>query len=323
MNILVLGGTQFVGRAIVNELLTKGHQVSLFHRGKTGAGLFPECTHILGDRTEDIEKATTQTWDAVIDVSCYFPGQAEAATQLKAKRYVFISTISVYDLSNQIGPLSESAPLLAPQEGSEVTGANYGPMKVRCEDILSEAFGDDLTIIRPGIIFGPNDHTWRFPYWVSRLDACDNLIVPDQLDQPIQGIDAGDLAAFTVKCAVEQVSGVFNAVGPRITFGKMLETIRGLLNHDHRMVMASLDQLESIGLKPWFDLPLIYKTDDRWVTFNFDPAHAQEHGLQLRSFEETAKATLDWVRNTPAEAQGKYGMSRDRELEAMQQLRNA
>jgi 2'-hydroxyisoflavone reductase len=321
VKVLVLGGTQFVGRAIVHELLACNHEVSLFHRGKTGPDLFPNCQHILGDRTEDIEKVCDSEWDAVIDVSGYLPSQAKAATKIKTKHYTFVSTISVYDMEGLEGPLNEATRMHSPQEGDEVTPANYGPLKVRFEEILVEAFGDRLTVIRPGIIFGPHDPTGRFPYWVTRLDGCDNLLVPDQLDQPIQWIDSRDLASFAVSLTERKEVKIVNAVGGRVSFGEMLDEIRGLLNHGHHFVMASLQELEKANVKLWIDLPLIYKSDDRWVTFNFDPKRALELGLTLRPLVETCRDTLDWARNAPKEARGKYGMDRDRELEAMDAIR--
>ena len=163
MNVLVLGGTQFIGRAIVQELLNRRHSVTIFHRGKTNADLFPECQHILGDRNIDLAKADTQEWDEIIDVSCYYPDQARAAAKLRTKHFTFISTISVYDIKDAEVPLSENTKISEGVEGSEMTATTYGPLKVRCEEVLKEAFPENLAIVRPGIVFGPHDHTGRFP----------------------------------------------------------------------------------------------------------------------------------------------------------------
>ena len=164
MNILVLGGTQFIGKAIVEVLLRKGHQVAIFHRGKTGAGLFPECEHILGDRNTDLAKADTREWDAIIDVSCYYPDQARAAAKLRTKYFAFISTISVYNFETERLPMDEESEIVPGVEGNEISAATYGPLKVRCEEVYQEAFKGRLGIVRPGIVFGPYDPTNRFPY---------------------------------------------------------------------------------------------------------------------------------------------------------------
>jgi 2'-hydroxyisoflavone reductase len=315
---LVLGGTQFVGRAIVEALLDRGHEVVLFHRGKTGPDLFPNCRHILGDRTQDIGLVTAEEWDVVFDVSAYTPDQVRASAQIKTSRYLFISTISVYDTKGLTGPLTEATPLLGAQEGDVITGETYGPLKVRCEEILAEALGERLTVVRPGIVFGPYDPTGRFPYWVTRLDGCDRLLVPNTLDQPMQWIDSRDLANFSVHLVETSTRGTFNGVGPKSTFGEMLDGIRALLNHRHDFVLASREEITRAGLQLWVDLPLIFPTDEGRVTFNFDPAHALAAGLKLRSLADTAKDTLDWARNAPLAARGKYGMTREKELAAME-----
>lgn len=321
MNILVLGGTQFVGRAITEELLRKGHEVTLFHRGQTGKDLFPESHHLLGDRTDNIDLATEKEWDAIVDVSCYTNKQATAATKLKTKHYVFISTISVYNTENQEGPLTESTPLLEPIETDEITGETYGRLKVRCEEILTEAFGEKLAIIRPGIIFGPHDPTGRFPYWVQRFDSAMEVLMVDQLDQQIQWIDVRDLANFTVHITESQSHGTWNAVGPRTTMNELFDEIQKQVRRRAGYVLVKIDKLESIGLQPWSDLPLFHPENGKSRIFDFDPTAAIQAGLILRPMEETVAATLAWTREEPTKALGKYGMSREKELEAMDKVR--
>lgn len=321
MNILVLGGTQFVGRAITEELLRRGHSVTLFHRGQTGKDLFPECNHLLGDRTENINLATDQEWDAVVDVSCYLNKQATAATKLKTNHYVFISTISVYNTKDQEGPLNESTPLLEPIETEEITGETYGRLKVRCEEILTEAFGEKLAVIRPGIVFGPHDPTGRFPYWVQRFDSAMEVLMIDQLDQSIQWIDVRDLANFTAHITEAQSHGIWNAVGPRSTLGALFDEIQNQVRRKAGYVMVKFEGLEKIGLKYWTDLPLFAPSDDNWITFNVDSTTAVQAGLNLRSMEETVAATLAWTREEPTKALGKYGMNREKELAAMDKVR--
>jgi 2'-hydroxyisoflavone reductase len=321
MNILVLGGTQFVGRAITEELLRRGHQVTLFHRGQTGRDLFPECNHLLGDRTDNIDLATPQEWDAVVDVSCYTNKQATASTNLKTKHYVFISTISVYNIEGEEGPLNESTKLLEPIETEEVTGETYGRLKVRCEQILSEAFGEKLAIIRPGIVFGPHDPTGRFPYWVQRFDNAMEVLMIDQLEQPIQWIDVRDLANFAAHITESRSHGTWNAVGPKSTLNDLFNEIQTQVRRKAGYLKVKFDKLESIGLKPWSDLPLFYKYEQKLPIFDVDSTPAIQAGLNLRSMEETVSATLAWTREEPTKALGKYGMSREKELEAMDKVR--
>ena len=322
MNIVVLGGTQFVGRAIVDQLLTNDHQVTLFHRGKTNPGLFPTCKHILGDRVADIEKAKETHWDAVLDVSGYLPSQLVASAQLKTDFYAFISTISIYDTEGIEGPFDEQTRQFAEgdMEATEVTGANYGPLKVTCERIVREAFPNNHAMIRPGIIIGPHDHTGRFPYWVARLDQFDEVLVPNTFEERFQGIDARDLAAFTVSITEQKQTGFWNAVGPRVSFGEVLDEIRRQTQREHNLVVASIEDLEKVDVKLWQDLPVTLPPDSQ--TFNYDPAKAQSVGLNLRPIAETIADTLAWIRAEGIDGLGKYGMTRDREVEAILRLKS-
>ena len=322
MNVLVLGGTQFIGRAIVQELLNRKHSVTIFHRGKTGADLFPECDHILGDRNTDLALCDTRVWDSIVDVSCYTPDQARSAAKLKTKHFTFISTISVYDLESAEVPLTEKTKISEGQEGTEVTGESYGPMKVRCEEILAEAFPDRCGIVRPGIVFGPHDHTGRFPYWISRLDQFDEVLIPEVLNQPLQWVNVFDLAEFTVKVAEDRLSGIWNAIRPGISLGAMFDEIRQQVGRKHELLLASMPELIEHEVKPWADLPLIFPDDKRHSIFKFDPKHAERAGLQHRSVSKTVQATLDWCRTEEFAANFKGGMSREKEVEVMRKLKS-
>lgn len=321
MNVLVLGGTQFIGRAIVQELLNRKYDVTIFHRGKTGADLFPECDHILGDRNTDLALADTQEWDEIIDVSCYTPDQARAAAKLRTEHYTFISTISVYDIDGAELPLTEETKISAGEEGTEVTSTSYGPMKVRCEEILAEAFPGALGVIRPGIVFGPHDHTGRFPYWISRLDQFDDVLVPDVLNQPMQWVHVMDLAEFTVHIAENQMSGIWNAIRPSISFGALLDEIRMQVGRKHELLLASVEELSEHEVKPWSDLPLVFPDDSRLPMFQFDPKHAERAGLKHRSVTKTVETTLKWCRTEEFAANFKGGMPREREVEVLTKLK--
>lgn len=313
MKVLVLGGTQFVGRAIVEALVAQNHEVSLIHRGKTGADLFTNCKHFLADRNESLGGAESTDWDAVIDVSCYLPKQARLTADLKTNRYIFISTISTYNMEDLEGPLTEETPLLPAEEGEEVTPASYGPLKVRCEEILAEAFGEKLSILRPGIIFGPYDPTGRYPYWVSRILQYETILVPDLLDLRMQWIDVRDLANFTVGQLNETQAAIYNLVGPRAPFQELLDELIKQVGETRNLLIVEADKLEAKEVKLWIDLPIFYRPDKGNTTFNFDPAKAVSAGLTLRSLEETTRGTLDWLKANPESAKGKYGMTRERE----------
>lgn len=320
MNTLVLGGTQFVGRAIVEELLARGHQVTLFHRGKTNPDLFPECRHILGDRTSDIALVKGTKWDSVIDVSGYLPSQLVASTGIETDFYTFISTISIYDTDSVEGPHNEQSPQFAEgaMDAETVTGENYGPLKVTCERLVRDAFPTSHAIIRPGIIIGPHDHTGRFPYWVARLDQYDEVLVPDSFDVNFQGIDARDLAAFVVAQTEKRAVGAWNGVGERTTFGGVIDEIRRQTGREHKLVVASAEELEKVGVQLWVDLPITVAAGT--AIFDYDPAFAVSAGLILRPLSETISDTLSWIRESGSDGLGKYGMTRERELEAISKL---
>jgi 2'-hydroxyisoflavone reductase len=321
MNVLVLGGTQFIGRAIVQELLNRKHAVTIFHRGKTGADLFPECAHILGDRNTDLALCDTQEWDCIVDVSCYLPDQARNATKLRTKHFTFISTISVYDLEGVEVPLTEMTKISEGQEGTEVTGTSYGPMKVRCEEILQEAFADRFGIVRPGIVFGPHDHTGRFPYWVSRLDQYEEVLMPDMLNQPLQWVHVADLAEFTVHVSEDRLVGTWNAIRPGTSFGAVIDEIRQQVGKKHELILASAEELTENEVGFWADLPLVFPDDKRHPIFKFDPKHAERAGLKHRSVSKTVQTTLEWCRTEEFAANFKGGMTREKELEVLAKLK--
>ena len=231
MRILMIGGTAFVGRHIAAAAIESGHDVTLFHRGKTGLELFPHATHLTGDRDDDLSALADGTWDATVDVCAYFPRQVRSlATALRGRggRYVFISSVSAY--SPSVPPnYDESAPLadVGDLEATEVTDENYGGLKVACEQVSTELFGPDTTIIRPTYVIGPYDRSYRFTWWVDRLARGGTVLAPGDPDDPIQLIDARDQAAFTVSLLERSITGTFHTVSPAppFGFGQMLETI--------------------------------------------------------------------------------------------------
>lgn len=216
MQVLVLGGTSFVGRAIVEDLLARGHTPTLFNRGLTGADLFPGVARLVGDRdSEDYAALAGHRWEAVVDVTAYQPRHVEQAVAALGShgRYVFISTGMVYDHDAADGAITEASPRLAPHVDDEVLDDEaYGPLKVACEDALLAHFGDRLSVVRPGWVVGPHEPTDRLTYWVRNAARGHAIAVPERLDRPVQLIDVRDVARLVTILLERDLPGAFNAV---------------------------------------------------------------------------------------------------------------
>jgi 2'-hydroxyisoflavone reductase len=231
MRILIIGGTAFVGRHITQAALDAGHEVTLFHRGQTGADLFSQATHLTGDRNLDLSALAGRRFDATIDVCGFFPRQVRslaAALDGRGGRYVFISSMSAY--SDAVPRYyDESAPLaeISDPDATEITVENYGGLKVACERASTELFGPDTTIIRPTYVIGPYDPSYRFNYWVDRLATGGTVLAPGDPDDPIQVIDARDQASWIVSLLDRSITGTFHTPSPAppFGFGQMLAEI--------------------------------------------------------------------------------------------------
>jgi 2'-hydroxyisoflavone reductase len=295
MELLVLGGTSFVGRAIVADALDQGAAVTLFNRGKTGADLFPDARHVHGDRsTGDYAALAEGAWDAVVDVCGYIPRhvqQAADALDGRIGRYVFISTGSVYDRSAAPDP-TEDAARLAPERGTEeITDETYGPLKVACEDDVLSRFGDRATIVRPGIVGGPYDPTDRFTYWVRRAARGGRVALPGRPDQPIQVVASRDHARLVVQLAVDDRGGIYNAVGPAesTTLAELIKACAAAAGTDVEVVPVPAD-----GVAPGFPLVL---PDPSWdIMFRRSAERARAAGLPATPLATTAGEVLAWDR---------------------------
>ncbi|MFF4648598.1 NAD-dependent epimerase/dehydratase family protein [Streptomyces sp. NPDC001380] len=232
MRTLIIGGTRFVGRALTEAALAAGHDVTLLHRGRTGPGLFPEAEHLLADRDGDLSVLAGRSWDATVDVTAYRPAQvralAAALPAARAGRYVLVSSTAVYDAPAAPG-FTEDSPLraLAPGASREtVDSGTYGPLKALCEEAARELYGPETLVVRPTYVIGPHDHTDRFTHWVRRIARGGEVLAPGRPEDPVQLVDARDLAAWTVAMA-ERSGGTFHAVhpAPPFTFGDMLGVI--------------------------------------------------------------------------------------------------
>ena len=330
MRILILGGTQFVGRAVAEAALAGGDRVTLFHRGRTNPDAVPGAVHVLGDRDGELGALADGVWDAVIDTSGYVPRvvrQSAEALHGRAGRYLFVSSISVYAVPLAAG-FDEASPLAALEDPDteQVTGATYGGLKVACERVVREAWGDAATIVRPGLVAGPNDPTDRFGYWVRRLAAGGEVLAPAPAVAPVQVIDVRDLAVWMRRLLDATIPGPVHAVGPALPLrlGELLETCRRVSGSDAHVTWAAPEWLVAQGVEPWTELPL-------WIPgpavahHQASDAAARAAGLVPRPIEATVVDTLRYERAMPPERRAQRAglamggpVTREREAELLE-----
>jgi 2'-hydroxyisoflavone reductase len=324
LKILIIGGTVFLGRHIVDAALQRGHQITLFNRGKDNPDLFPEVEKLRGDRTEDLSPLAGRRWDAVIDTCGYFPHVVRASAEYLAPaagQYTFISTISVYADNSVVG-MDESAPVAELEDGTaeEITGETYGPLKALCERVVEEVFPDRSLIIRPGLIVGPHDPTDRFTYWPYRIAEGGEVLAPGTPDAAVQIIDVRDLAEWTVRLVEHGATGTYHATGPKspLTLEDVLSTSREIGGNDARLTWVDDQFLLEAGVQPWIELPLwLPDTEETRGMLRVDCSKALQAGLSFRPLPETVRDTLSWARTRPETTTWQAGMSRDRERELL------
>lgn len=316
MRLLIIGGTGFLGYHTATAALEAGHDVTLFNRGRSRPDAFPGVPRLTGDRkTGDVAALETiDNLDAVIDCTGYFPHEVEASTAIlrkRANRYLFVSTISVYD--DPVGTIDEDAPLAAMPADADttaLTGGTYGPLKVQCEQAARDAFGDDAVIVRPGLIVGPEDPTDRFTYWVRRGVVGGTILAPGDPNALTQVIDGRDLATWMVPLALGSTSSTFNGVAPQERFGEMLDLCAVAPDATLRWIADKV--LLAKEVQPWSDLPLWLGGDD----FACETTRSAAAGLATRPIAETIADTRAWD-----EARGmpplKAGISAERETELL------
>jgi nucleoside-diphosphate-sugar epimerase len=293
MRILVLGGTWFVGRAIVADALRTGADVSLFGRGKTGTGLFPEATPLRGDRhTGDYSALCGGAWDAVVDVSGYVPRhvrQAMDALGDRGGRYLFISSHAVYRQEGLPPGADEVWPRRAPvRDTEELDGSTCGPLKVACEDEVVARYGERATVVRPGKVAGPHDWQDGLTYWVRRAARGGRVAVPGEVEQPVQIIDSRDLARLVVRLLADDRPGTFQAVGPAepVTLGALIETCARVAGTQVELVPVPLD----LAPQPF---PLVTAN---WPSQQRSQARARAAGMPATPLAVTAADVLAWDR---------------------------
>lgn len=304
MKLLILGGTKFLGRHLVEAALARGDEVTLFNRGRNNPDLFPEVEKLRGDRDGGLDALSGRRWDAVVDTSGYVPRVVRASAELLAEsveRYVFISSMSVYADSSQ--PNDENSPvgMLEDESFEEITGETYGPLKALCERAVESALPGRALHVRAGLIVGPFDPTPRFPYWTARVARGGEVLAPAPPNRQVQLIDARDLSEWILRMVTEGRAGVFNACGPdyKLTVRGLLEACRDASGSDARFTWAGEQFLLDAGVEPWSELPLwIPESDDKLRYFlgaNCEKAFAA--GLTFRPLVETARDTLAWQKS--------------------------
>ena len=330
LRILILGGTGFIGPHQVDYALARGHQVTVFNRGRQGNPWAGKVEELIGDRNAgDLAALAGRTWDVCIDNPTSLPfwvRDAGKALAGKVAQYVFISTISVYakndkpaDESDTLEVYKGGDPLaVTPQGFAADVGGLYGPMKAASEAEAHRQFGAAVTILRPGLIVGPGDPTDRFTYWPARLARGGDVLAPGDGTDPVQIIDARDLAEWTIRLCEQRTFGDFNATGParELTMRTMLDGIGKAVKADARLVWVSEKFLDANQVSAWSDMPV-------WVPGHGDSAgfhrrdirRALAAGLTFRPIGTTAADTLAWFKEQPADRQAKLraGLAADRE----------
>jgi 2'-hydroxyisoflavone reductase len=323
MKLLVLGGTRFLGRHLVEAALARGHEPTLFNRGRTAPELFSGVEQLRGERDGDLAPLRGRSWDAVVDTCGYLPRivrRSARALRDSVDRSLFVSSISVYANSATAGQDEQAPRAQLPDPECEDIANHYGALKAVCEDEVLALFGERAIRLRPGLIVGPFDPTGRFTYWVQRMARGGTVLAPPSPDYPVQFIDARDLAAWTLDLIEAECSGAFNASGPAVplTFGAFLDECRRALRAQAEFVWPDAGFLAEHEVAPWIELPLYAGEDGRGLC-QVDLARALSAGLRLRSVGETCADTARWAAGLPS-PEG-VGLSAAREAELLRAWR--
>jgi len=337
-SLLVLGGTRFLGPAVVDAALAANLEVTLFNRGKSDPGAYPQLEALVGDRDPEVGEGLRalegRRWDAVIDTSGYVPRVVRASAGLLApsvEQYVFISSVSAYAAHDQPGA-DETAPLAELEDPTVETMGdqfqNYGGLKVLCEQVVADVFGDGrATNVRPGFIVGPNDPTDRFTYWPWRVAQGGEVLAPGAPGDPIQVIDVRDLGQWLVHLVTSRTAGVFNAVGPEqpASMGEILHTSQEVTGSDARFTWASTEFLQAKGEEGQGPPPLpiwVPPSGDSAGFHRKSNARALAAGLTFRPLEQTIADTLAWFEALPPErsADPRSGPSPEQEKALLAEL---
>jgi 2'-hydroxyisoflavone reductase len=338
---LIIGGTKFLGRHLVDSVLARGEEVVLFNRGKHPSDNMPDVEMVHGDRNIHLDKLKGRKWKAVIDTCGYLPGTVQTSAEAladSAERYIFISSMSAYaDASRpdfgETTPLAELDPgqqgrARAIDPSGDITAGSlgdiYGGLKAQCEQAVAAAMPGRGLTVRPGMIVGPYDPTDRFTYWAVRVAEGGEVLAPGDPDRFVQLVDARDLADWTVEMAARGETGVYNATaGPfEMTMESMLTQIRETAASDAVFSWGREEFIMGENVQPWSEMPFYLPESDEenrgFLSANVDKALAA--GLKFRPFSETVRDTLHWRKTVPGDM--KAGITRERESELLGKLRD-
>ena len=336
LDILLLGGTRFLGVHLTEAALARGHRVTFFNRGRTRTELFPNIERLVGNRDGEslggLQALEGRRFDAVIDTSGYVPRHVALSASLlasQAPHYLFISTVSVYRDFSQANDEQSALGTLEDPTIEKVDGNTYGPLKALCEQAALNAYRDQhCSILRPGLIVGPEDNTDRFTYWPARCARGGRFIAPGTPKDPIQIIDARDLAAFSLRCLEQRLSGTFNVISSwdQFTIGDLVATSISAAKEWTRPpeepspVWMAADFLSTQNVAPWSDMPVwVPDGPDSYGFSRTSVKRAQAVGMRIRPLADTVTDTLQWHLKRPANEQAalRAGVKAEREAEVL------
>jgi 2'-hydroxyisoflavone reductase len=325
-SILVLGGTGFLGPHVVTSALARGHAVTLFNRGKTHTGLFPDVEKLHGDRDGHLEALANRKWDAVVDPSGYVPRLVKLSAELLAPNvghYVFISTISVYAKDDVVNADESNPAATIADPANEDVKTNYGALKALCETAAEAAMPGRVANLRPGLIIGPGDPTGRFSHWPTRLSEGGEVLAPGDGSTPTQYIDGRDLGAWIVKVIEDRTVGTMNALGPehRVTMRQVLDACNAALGGKAQLTWVDADFLDKQGVEGWSEMPMWIDNKGEYAGFGtMQNARAVKAGLVFRPIADTARDTIAWLLTLPDDQRAKArssGIKPDKEAKVL------
>ncbi|MGD8928653.1 MAG: NAD-dependent epimerase/dehydratase family protein [Lysobacterales bacterium] len=330
LDILVLGGTGFLGPHQINYAVARGHRVAMFNRG-SNAGMFGDAVEeIIGNRDGRIDPglsalAGDRRWDVVIDNSGYVPRHVRDSAELlkdRCRRYIYVSTLSVYDFGIGASEFPESAKLADLEDPTveKVTGATYGPLKAACDRAVREILGDRCTVVRPTYVVGPGDSTDRFTYWVERIFRGGEVLAPPGPKREIQWVDARDLCPWLVTLAENDTPGIFNAAGPasRVDRDGLMWGLRAQTAEPVEFFWPTDELINELDI----NLPLMAGEDE---SLHFANVASMAAGLRYRSLADSAAGTHEWWMAQPEDrrANPRRWPSPEQEKAAIDRIRNA
>ncbi|MEM6511473.1 MAG: NAD-dependent epimerase/dehydratase family protein [Pseudomonadota bacterium] len=329
LKILFLGGTGFLGPHTVQYALDRGHDVTLFNRGRSNNDLFPELEKLVGDRDPTVDDGLSvlrgRNFDAVIDTSGYVPRIVGASSQLmadQAEQYLFVSTICQYDgwLEGPQFRTEETPRAVLDDPTTEDVGTHYCALKAYCERAAEEAMPGRVTQIRPGLIVGPRDPTDRFTYWPLRADRGGRMLAPGKPGDLTQYIDVRDLAAFMVHCLEARLTDSYNVICPPLPMGDVLDACVAVTDQSTELEWVPAEFLAQHELMPWRQIQMWAGSDNPMAgSLSWSADKSLEAGLTIRPVEDTVRATLDWFKGLPEERQAtlRSGIPADKEAEVL------